>query len=177
LKINEKGHLMRTIGIGVGTVMVIHASALAAGTGLSSAAELSLQAKLTKAFGGTVQITCYLTPCVLEGDFDGDGKKDRVVPVTKDGKKGLVFLHGDGSLHLVGTDKPVQRPNYQDAVNSDYFNEIGWELKHQKDALDPNDGHGIASIKADFIELEGEEASPGFLYWNGKDYEIYQGSD
>jgi hypothetical protein len=41
----------------------------------------SVEARLESLFGGRVVVSCGLPPCILYGDFDGDGRRDQAVQV------------------------------------------------------------------------------------------------
>src|SRR6266404_9740011 len=42
---------------------------------------------------------CFMTPCEIRGDFDGDGKVDRAILVkAKNGKKGIKVEFADAKI-------------------------------------------------------------------------------
>jgi hypothetical protein len=68
----------------------------------------SVRAAAEKAFGSCVQVQCYLNPCALVRDFDGDGKPDQAVLVSdRKNKRGVAVLLGSGASALLGAGHPI----------------------------------------------------------------------
>jgi hypothetical protein len=68
----------------------------------------SVRAAVEKAFGASVQVQCYLKPCALVGDFDGDGKPDRAVLVSDQmNRRGVAVLFASGASTLLGAGHPI----------------------------------------------------------------------
>jgi hypothetical protein len=74
----------------------------------SQGVDASIRAAVEKAFGPSVQVQCYLNPCALAGDFDGDGKPDQAVLVSdQKSRRGVAVLFGSGASVLLGAGHPI----------------------------------------------------------------------
>jgi hypothetical protein len=54
---------------------------------------------------GNVSKDCYVNPCTLQGDFDGDGKSDEaiaVVETTAPRRRGVALVMGTGKTFVLG---------------------------------------------------------------------------
>jgi hypothetical protein len=60
--------------------------------------------RLQSAYGTTVVLSCDAPPCILQGDFDGDGKRDLAAQVGKGGtdERGVAVLITAGPTYVVG---------------------------------------------------------------------------
>jgi len=122
-----------------------------------------------------VRMSCYIDPCTVTGDFDGDGNQDRAVLVESDaGKKGILFIHGNGQLLLVGFGRisPGLTP-----MTADFAWVQAWEavpfkkVRGYDGAPRPNDIH------ADVVNILGEANSSDLLYWSKDGYRDYSMGD
>jgi hypothetical protein len=117
-------------------------------------------------------VDCYLKPCELRGDFDGNGKADRAVLVkNKDGQKGLqIELYGIKKPSIVGAGYNIGNGG------NDYAWMDKWSL--HKGTIAQGAGEGPPpSVKGDSILIEKTGSASAMIYWDGKKFLWYQQGD
>jgi len=111
-----------------------------------------------------------VSPSHLEGDFDGDGKLDTAVVVTRRGEQGVVICRGNGMTPIVlgaGASFNAMR-------NLDF---TGWRIHPKNRRAGRGAGAGRPPIlSGDALLLEWESGS-GIVYWNGARFVWYQQGD
>ncbi len=71
---------------------------------------IAIVARMKKDFQGRVALKCWLRPCSIRADFDGDGKPDKaalVVDTSRQNKKGIIIAQGTGKSVLMGPGNPL----------------------------------------------------------------------
>jgi len=119
-----------------------------------------------------VDVSCYVSPCVLAGDFDGDGKADAaVLVVRKDGKRGIAIVPARGQPSLVGAGHAV-------GSGGDDFKWMNqWELHPQGPVGQGADRRPPPRLRGDAILVAQMESSSGLIHWDGKRFRWYQQGD
>ena len=132
--------------------------ALLAGTALAADSAASCLASA----GAGYQASARVKPQSLQGDFDGDGKADIAVLVSRAGKQGVLICRGGVKPDVLGAGTP-----FNDMRDLDF---TAWRL-HSRSAK-------VARPKlvGDALYLEWESAS-AIVYWNGKRWAWYQQGD
>ena len=124
----------------------------------------------------TLRLTAYVKPGILQADFNGDGKTDVAVLVTRKttGSHGILILHqGLGVHYLVGAGSPQQ----PDLLHSDY----AWATQCQVytrptavEVLFKADGEVLGDrtirLHRPAITVWTDEEGGGLIYWDGKRY-------
>jgi hypothetical protein len=114
---------------------------------------------------GRYQVSFHLSPFYLEGDFNGDGKRDTAVLVRerKTGKIGIAIVHsGRNDVFIVGAGKTTGNGG----DNFDWMD--SWSVYAKKDA---RGGAGKGPrLKGDGLLVERTESASGLIYWNGAKY-------
>jgi hypothetical protein len=131
----------------------------------------TVAARVEKAFKGELEPDCFLSeaPCLLEGDFDGDRKKDEAVLVRqkKGGKRGIAVLHGRGASHRLGAGRTVGN-------GGDDFSWLEvWRLV-PKDAREEG---APPARKGDLLYVGQAEGASAYLYWSGRSWKWRQAGD
>lgn len=113
---------------------------------------------------------CFIKPCEIRGDFDGDGRSDRAVLVqNKAGQKGIEVRFAGGKTALLGAGVEV-------GSGGDDFNWMdAWRL-HQG-GISAGDGRPGPRPKGDSLSVEKSDSASGILYWNGRRFEWAQQGD
>lgn len=138
--------------------------------GLPEKVEKQLNSELSKSF----VVKCYLKPCFLEGDFNGDGLPDSVVLLVKKGdmKRGIIFLHKGEKSVVVGAGNSIG-----DA--GDDFNWVNEWRVIKKNEFERTFGSGdpLSQLKGDGVRLEDGGGGSILIYWNGSSYTRYVSGD
>lgn len=120
-------------------------------------------------------VKCYLKPCFLEGDFNGDGLTDYAVLIVKKGdmKRGIIFLPKGEKSVIVAAGNTIEgyAIGYKRSDNFNWAN--GWHVDKKNDFERLS---GSDEIKGDVVTLEERvEGGMGILpiYWNGSSYARY----
>lgn len=118
----------------------------------------------------------YLKPALLQADFNGDGRPDVAVPVTRrqTGSRGLLILHqGQAGAHVIGTGAASSA----DMLRTDFEWADYWQLYTKpttSEMVFDQDG-GISGqrtvrLRRPSIEIGKEELGGGMIYWDGRRY-------
>lgn len=120
------------------------------------------------------QITPYLTPVELGGDFDADDAHDQAVPVIRkaDGKRGLFICRAGTWGQVVG-----MTGRMGEHMTPAYFDSIDWWSLHTGPARQGAGGTPPPALKGDAILIGKEGASSALIYWTGAEYSSYWQGD
>lgn len=120
------------------------------------------------------QITPYLTPVELGGDFDGDDSHDQAVPIIRkaDDKRGLFICRAGTWGDVIGMTGRMG-PHLTPA----YFESIDWWSLHTGPAGQGAGGTPPPALKGDAILIGKEGASSVLIYWTGETYSAYWQGD
>jgi hypothetical protein len=114
---------------------------------------------------------CFVEPCELTGDFDGDGQPDRATLVhSRTGQKGIEVKFGDGHTEVLGAGQSLSEGG------DDYAWVTRWSIhkgKIQKSASDAK----VPSARGDSIVLQKTGGAPAYLFSNGANFTWYQSVD
>ncbi|UYL07750.1 hypothetical protein B9G69_011905 [Bdellovibrio sp. SKB1291214] len=119
---------------------------------------------------GDYKSHCFTQPCFIEGDFDGDGMKDRAELVEADHKKGIEFTLHSGKTVVVGAGNKIGKGR------EDFLWMDKWEL-HKKETKIEKPNKKAAkppTPKGDSLLVAQEWKSSAIIYWNGKKFDWYQ---
>jgi hypothetical protein len=119
-------------------------------------------------------LTAHLNPYYLQGDFDGDGRRDTALLIRHkaNGKIGIAIFQSSQPEPLVlGAGTRIGN-------GGDDFNWMdAWNVK-LRGPVDRGAGEAsLISLKGDALLVVKTEASSGLLYWTGSRYEWYQQGD
>ncbi|GJL95400.1 MAG: hypothetical protein DHS20C05_18050 [Hyphococcus sp.] len=120
-------------------------------------------------------ITPYVAPVELSGDFDGDDAGDMVMPVTRksDKKRGLAFCRAGTWTTLIGFDGKLGKH-----LSPGYFESVDWWAFHEKGPVGQGSGEGPPpTLVGDAIVVGKEGASSALIYWTGDGYSSYWQGD
>ena len=121
------------------------------------------------------QITPFLTPVDLGGDFDGDDSHDQAVPIIRktDGKRGVFMCRALTYGKVLGMSGLMGKH-----LSADYFDHIDWWSLHPKGEIGQGAGEGPPpQMLGDAITIGKEESSSAIIYWTGTDYTGYWQGD
>ncbi len=120
--------------------------------------------------GPGYEASSKVEPRYLTGDFDGDGKADTAVVVTRGREQGVTVCPG-------GTGTPVvlgAGNAFNEMKNLDF---TAWQVHGKKRRVARGMGAGRPPVLGgDALLLEWESAS-ALVYWNGKRFVWYQQGD
>jgi len=128
---------------------------------------------VANAFGATLKrlADCYIKPCEIHGDFDGDGKADSAVLVkSSDGKKGIRIKLANGKVFFVGSGNPTGSGGDDFSWMDKWSLTTGPILQGAGEEPPPK-------APGDHLLVERTEAASGMLYWNGSKFDWYQQGD
>ena len=111
----------------------------------------------------TLTFSTRITPVMLQGDFDGDGRIDIALFVenTKNHKQGIVFLHQSGAGPIVvGAGTPLGNGG------DDFEWMDSWAVKRRS-----------AKLRTDAVLLMRESSASGLVYFEGGHYRWKQQGD
>ncbi|MGH9721825.1 MAG: hypothetical protein ACRD8O_16575 [Bryobacteraceae bacterium] len=120
--------------------------------------------------GSGYTVSHKLAPHALQGDFDGDGKPDLAVLVTRGREQGVVVCRGGTPpASVLGAGIP-----FNEMKDLDF---TAWRIHPASRKV----GRGATarrppSLAGDALYLEWESAS-AIVYWNGKRFAWYQQGD
>ncbi len=120
------------------------------------------------------QITPFLTPVELGGDFDADDAHDQAVPIVRkaDGKRGLFLCRALTYGNVVGMTGRMGAH-----LMPDYFDNVDWWSLHTGPASQGAGGTPPPALKGDAIVIGKEGASSVLIYWTGAEYSSYWQGD
>ena len=124
--------------------------------GTSFLADLqTMEARLETLFGGVVEVSCGIRPCVQYGDFDGDELRDMAVQVVenKEDRAGIAILLSNGTHALVGAGTPSE-------LGEDLLWALSWRLVPRQ----VGNQHGVSFRLADATReaaIEVNTTTPG----------------
>ncbi len=131
------------------------------------------------AFEATFELGGWVNPFYLRGDFDGDGRVDYAVLVTRrdNRKKGIaVWLssRSGSSLVMIGAGTPA-RAGEADTDDWSFFDV--WQV-YPRGRVRQGVGEGPPPrLKGDALLIEKSESASGLVYWDGKRFHWYQQED
>lgn len=131
-------------------------------------------ASLARAGGGAgLRAACWLDPCRLSGDFDGDGKPDRAVLVeAPGGRRGIAFLHAGGDVTVVGAGHAIGNGG-DDFHWMDEWHVMGAGERASLREIDPTLPRGAG----DALHVAKREAASAMIHWTGRGYAWHQLGD
>jgi hypothetical protein len=137
------------IRIGVAFLFMISAALGADRSDIDFAAAESLPQPVWDALskGNSHAVETRLNPFYLQGDFDGDGRRDAAVLVKEkvSGKHGIAFVFNDGKVKIAGAGK-----DYGDGDNLDWMD--AWHVER--------------GIRGDAIMAMKVESGGGLIAWD-----------
>jgi hypothetical protein len=115
----------------------------------------AMEERLEKLFGGTIEVSCGVRPCVQYGDFDGDKLRDMAVQVveTEEDRAGIAVLLSNGTHALVGAGQPSE-------LGEDLLWVLSWKLMPRQ----VGNGLGVSFRLADATReaaIEVDTTTPG----------------
>jgi hypothetical protein len=139
--------------------------------GSAATAEIpdAVRACMTRA-GTGYEVSQKVSPSYLKGDFDGDGKPDYAVLVTRGRAQGVAVCRASGAPPLVlGAGTPFNEMKDLDFTS--------WQVHGKNQRVARGMGSGRApALLGDALLLEWESAS-AIVYWNGHRLVWYQQGD
>ena len=115
-----------------------------------------------------------INPSYLEGDFNGDGKRDVAVLVKErlTGKLGIAIVHGTtGKVTILGAGTGIGNGG------DDFEWMDSWQVYSKTRAAHAADETGVPRLHGDALLVEKSEAASALIYWNGKRYVWSQQGD
>jgi hypothetical protein len=122
-----------------------------------------------------VALSCRLKPPVLQGDFDGDGRRDYAVLVTQrtSHKRGFLIVFGNRKILVAGAGRSVK---YGGAASSD-LNFDQWELYSEARPVESAEHQKPLKLLSDALLVSYHESASGLFYWDGARFRWYQQGD
>jgi hypothetical protein len=117
-----------------------------------------------------------LFPYTLQGDFNGDGKRDVAIQVQdkRTGKNGIAIFHGkktqviSTAITILGAGNDLGKAG----TNFQWVN-IWGILKH-RDLAQQFGKNRPAEIEGDIITIAKRDSMNGMIYWDGRKYNYFQ---
>ena len=140
-----------------------------AGSGIAAEVPAAIPACLTQA-GTGYRASQKVAPGYLRGDFDGDGKPDYAVLVTRGREQGVVVCRGNAAAPVIlGAGYA-----FNDMKDLDFS---AWRIHARTRRVSPGFEAGKPPVlTGDALYLEWEAGS-AIVYWNGKRFQWYQQGD
>jgi len=128
-------HHPRLLAMFSATILLALSRSSGAAEDSGASLDASVRAAVDKAFGASVQVQCYLDPCALAGDFDGDGKPDQaVLVIDRKNRRGVAVLFGSGASALLGAGHPIGNGG-EDFKWADEWGLVAKRAKQRRDAF------------------------------------------
>jgi hypothetical protein len=112
-------------------------------------------------------LSSRMSPFYLEGDFNGDGKRDVAVLVKEraTGKLGIAIVHGtSGKVTILGAGIGVGNGG------DDFEWMDSWQIYSKTRAAHTSGETSVPHLRGDALLVEKSEAASALIYWNGKRY-------
>ena len=119
-------------------------------------------------------LSFWIKPSYLDGDFNGDGKMDTAVLVKErsTGKLGIAILDGTtGKVTILGAGNGIGNGG------DDFEWMDSWQVSSKTRAAHASDETSALRLRGDALLVEKSEAGSALIYWNGKRYVWSQQSD
>lgn len=115
---------------------------------------------------------CFITPCEIKGDFDGDKKIDvATLVVDKKGRKGVQITFSNKRTVVLGAGASFGNGG----DNFDWMDR--WSLHKGNFEQGATTSKKPPAAKGDSLLLEKVESASGIAYWNGSKFNWYQQGD
>lgn len=112
---------------------------------------------------------CFTQPCSIEGDFDGDGLKDRAELIeTTDHKKGIEVKFANGKKAVIGAGNKIGNGGV------DFLWMDVWSLHKGKIEKPNKKAAKPPTPKGDSLQVAQEFKSSAIIYWTGSKFDWYQ---
>ena len=124
--------------------------------------------------GKQYDLSFRMNPSYLEGDFNGDGKKDTAVFVRErtTGKFGIAIVHGaTGKMTILGGGIGIGNGG------DDFEWMDSWQVYAKTCAAHATGKTSVPHLRGDALLVEKTEAASALIYWNGKRYVWAQQGD
>ena len=119
-----------------------------------------------------IKSLCYIKPCEIKGDFDGDKKIDSAILVqNKIGEKGIQIKFANKKTSLLGAGIVIGNGG----SNFDWMDH--WELHQGKIDPGPTEKEKQKSPKSDSLYLAKTNSASGIVYWTGSEFNWIQQGD
>jgi hypothetical protein len=117
------------------------------------------------------EISCYLNPFYLRGNFDARGQLDLAVLIVErsSGKRGVLVVHRPGlAFYVLGAGTEIGN-------GGDSFSWL--DVWHVDAAPRLEAGRPEAGFVGEVLNLAKSDSASGWVGWNGRKYVWVQGSD
>jgi hypothetical protein len=119
-------------------------------------------------------LVAHINPFYLQGDFNGDGKRDTAVLIKSrtSGKVGIaIFLAGKHTPAVVGAGKPIGNGG------NDLFWMDAWSVKSKGAVERGMTDEAPPKLRGDALLVEATDSASALIYWTGSVYAWYQQGD
>lgn len=117
--------------------------------------------------GKEYDVSSHMNPFYLEGDFNGDGKRDVAVLVKEraTGKLGIAIVHGTtAKVTILGAGIGIGNGG------DDFEWMDSWQVYSKTRAAHASGETSVPRLRGDALLVEKSEAASALIYWNGKRY-------
>jgi hypothetical protein len=124
--------------------------------------------------GKKYDLSFDMSPCYLEGDFNGDGKVDVAVLVKErsTGKLGIAIVHGPtGKVTILGAGIGIGNGG------DDFEWMDSWQVYSKTRAAHASSETSVPHLRGDTLLVEKSEAASALIYLDGKRYVWSQQGD
>jgi hypothetical protein len=119
-------------------------------------------------------LSFWIKPSYLDGDFNGDGKMDTAVLVKErsTGKLGIAILDGTtGKVTILGAGNGIGNGG------DDFEWMDSWQVYSKTRGAHAPGEKSVLHLRGDALLVEKSEAASALIYWNGKKYVWSQQGD